>query len=79
MTNTITLHQVSDDEVVRPATVDIRHIRTTRWNKQGDRHRAVPRDPSLLVRGLAMSQPSETIVTALGVRRAARPARRSET
>ncbi|AON96766.1 hypothetical protein BI081_gp015 [Mycobacterium phage Tonenili] len=31
---TITLHQVSDDEVVRPATVNIRHIRTTRWNKQ---------------------------------------------
>ncbi|AEK06492.1 hypothetical protein PBI_SEBATA_15 [Mycobacterium phage Sebata] len=33
-TNTITLHQVSDDEVVRPVTVYIRHIRTTRWNKQ---------------------------------------------
>ncbi|UTQ77811.1 hypothetical protein [Mycolicibacterium phage Kashi_SSH1] len=33
-TDTITLHQVSDDEVVRPATVNIRHIRTTRWNKQ---------------------------------------------
>ncbi|ALA48202.1 hypothetical protein HYRO_8 [Mycobacterium phage HyRo] len=33
LTNTITLHQVSDDEEVRPATVDIRHIRSTTWNK----------------------------------------------